>query len=379
MDRIKRFIDCYIPTETCNLRCHYCYITQKRKFNSKIAEIGYSPEYVRQALSKRRLGGVCLFNLCAGGETLLSDDVLPIVKELLEEGHYVMIVTNGTLTKRFDEVIAWPYEILKRLFFKFSFHYLEMKRLEWIDRFCSNVKKIKNAGISFTVEVTPSDELIPYIDELKHVCLDNFGALCHVTIARDDRTDGIDILSKYSFDEYKKIWGVFDSELFRFKSSIFYVHRNEFCYAGDWSLYLNLITGRLTQCYCGRCLGNIYEDIERPLLLAAVGKKCTQPHCYNGHAFLTLGDIPELTTPTYAEVRNRICSDGTEWLKPEMEHFMSTKLYESNNEYGIIKKMKMKLYTEKDWHERLGRYNFYKKMSSVKKRIRNKTSDEKYK
>ena len=101
MDKIKRFIDCYIPTETCNFRCHYCYITQNRKFNNKVAKFNYTPEYIAKALSKERLGGVCLINFCAGGETLIAEEVIDIIKALLVEGHYVMVVTNGSLTKRF--------------------------------------------------------------------------------------------------------------------------------------------------------------------------------------------------------------------------------------------------------------------------------------
>ena len=90
MDKIKRFIDCYIPTETCNLRCHYCYIAQLGKFNVKLAKFSKTPETIRKALPKERLGGVCLLNMCAGGETLLSEDVLPVLKALLLEGNYVM-------------------------------------------------------------------------------------------------------------------------------------------------------------------------------------------------------------------------------------------------------------------------------------------------
>ena len=181
MDAIKRYIDIYIPTETCNLRCHYCYIAQKKKFSNKVALITHSPAEIRNALSRQRLGGRCLLNFCAGGETLLSECILPIVKALLLEGHYVMIVTNGTITKRIEEVSSWPKELLEHLVFKFSFHYLELKRLGWIEMFVANVKRVKGAGASFTIEVTPSDELIPYIEELKDTCLKYFGALCHVT------------------------------------------------------------------------------------------------------------------------------------------------------------------------------------------------------
>ena len=119
MDKMKRFIDCYIPTETCNLRCHYCYIAQKRKFNNQLASFPRSVKEIASALSRERLGGTCLLNLCAGGETLLSDEVLPLAKALLEEGHYVMIVTNGTVSKRFREITQWPSELRSRLFFCF--------------------------------------------------------------------------------------------------------------------------------------------------------------------------------------------------------------------------------------------------------------------
>ena len=342
MDKIKRFLECFVPTETCNLRCHYCYITQYRKFNAKLARFSHSPQEIRYALSKERLGGTCLFNLCAGGETLLSEEVLPIAHELIREGHYVMIVTNGTLTNRFEEVAQWPAEDLSHLFFKFSFHFLEMKRLGWTERFFSNVQMMKNAGASFTVEITPSDELIPYIDEIKETCMHYAGALCHVTVARDVTTERIEVLSDYSFDEYKTIWDTFDSELFRFKSEIFYKKRKEFCYAGDWSVTIDFESGSMGQCYNRKEIDNIYRDINAPLHFEAVGHCCPQPHCYNGHAFLALGDIPDLITPTYAEVRNRVCADGSEWLRPEMKALMSSKLDESNRPYSAAKKLALR-------------------------------------
>lgn len=344
MDILKKYIECYIPTETCNLRCHYCYITQQRKFNNKLAKFPRTLEEIKKAFSKERLGGACLLNFCAGGETLLAEEVLDIIKVLLEAGHYVMVVTNGTLTKRFKQIAKFPNRLLKHLIFKFSFHYLELKRLNILEKYFENIKKMKACGCSFTVEITPSDELIPYIDEIKQVCYENLGALCHVTIARDDRTNGIEHLSNLDFEQYKKVWNTFDSGLFDFKSTIFYKKRKEFCYAGAWSFYVNLSTGIIRQCYCGDNLGNIYENMDKSLKLRAIGNTCTiarRAHCYNGHAFLTLGDIPELETPFYAETRNRIDSrDGSEWLQPEMKAFMSQKLKDSNEDYSATKKIK---------------------------------------
>lgn len=343
MDKLKRFIDIYIPTETCNLRCHYCYITQKRKFNNQLIHLTKTPEIIRKALSVERLGGVCLLNLCAGGETLLAGDLIPVIRTFLEEGHYVMVVTNGTLSKRFDEIAQFEPRLLKRLFFKFSFHYLELIRLNMLDIFFNNIKRMYQCGCSFTLEITPNDELIPYIDEIKEICVKEVGALCHVTIARDDRNKEINHLSAYSFEEYKKIWGTFDSALFDFKTQIFYQKRREFCYAGEWSAYLNLSSGEMKQCYGGKILeDNIYENLTHPLHFEAIGHKCNiarKAHCYNGHAFLTLGNIPELDTPTYDTVRNRKDNYDGYWLRPEMQAFMSQKLKDNNNTYSTTKKM----------------------------------------
>ena len=124
---IKRFLEVYIPTEKCNLTCSYCYISQEGGMSDKITPIGHTPAEIRRALSVKRLGGICLLNFCAGGETLLGEDLLPVIHELLKEGHYIQIVTNGTITKRFLEISTWSSELLDHIFFMFSFLYIELK------------------------------------------------------------------------------------------------------------------------------------------------------------------------------------------------------------------------------------------------------------
>lgn len=153
-NNIIKYLECYIETETCNLKCHYCYIALLKKFKNHIIEIEKTPEEIKKTFAKKRLG-TCLINIYAGGETLLGESVLPTVKALLEEGHFVTLVTNGTMTKRFDEIITWDKALLSHLFIKFSFHYLEMIRLNMMDTFIGNVKKIAQSGCSYTVEVTP--------------------------------------------------------------------------------------------------------------------------------------------------------------------------------------------------------------------------------
>lgn len=331
MEKIKRFIDCYIPTENCNFKCSYCYISTLDEFHHKTIEIEKSPEFIRKALSKERLGGTCMLNFCAGGETLLSKRIVPIVEELLKEGHYVMIVTNGSLSMRFDEILKFDKELFKRLFIKFSYHYLELQRLNLLDTFFDNVKKMKNANISFTVEITPSDEYVPHIEEMKRICKNAVGAIPHVTVARIENGD-IPIMTNLDKEHYLKVWKSFDSKLFDFKYKIFNEKRKEFCYAGSWSYILNLASGELKQCYRGRVIQNIYENLSEDIKSKPVGCYCPEPHCFNGHAFLAFGVIPELESPTFAEERDRDCEDGTKWLQDDMREFMNTKLKDSNNE-----------------------------------------------
>lgn len=204
-----------------------------------------------------------------------------------------------------------------------------------MDQFFDNVKLMEKAGCSYTVELVPHDELIPYIEDIKKVCMERLGALCHVTIARDDRTKEHKVLTRYSFEEYQKIWSVFNSELFDFKVKIYLQKRKEFCYAGVWSLYIDAGTGNIRQCYGAPIIGNIYE-INKPIKFKPIGHNCPLSYCYNGHAFLTLGTIPTLDTPNFATMRDRKTIFGTTWLSDEFREFISQKLKDNNVE-DVIK------------------------------------------
>lgn len=329
-DKIKRFITCNVPVTACNFKCEYCYLVNCN--DRRIDDLILPPFELATKLSKDRMGGTCYFNLCADGETLLQPQLIDFVKGLINEGHYVDIITNGTVSKRFDELVSklTPDE-QGHLFIKFSFHYMELKNHNWLDIFVENVNKIRKSGISYTIEITPYDDLIPYIEEIKKFSMKNFGALPHITVARDKDTKDLKILTKLSREEYKKVWGQFESEMFDFKLSTFNHKRNEFCYAGDWSLFIYLGTGEYRKCYFGNILGNVCSD--EPIEFKACGK-CLESHCFNGHAFLAFGCIPELDTPTYYSERNRITNDGEHWVKEPIASFFKTRLSESNSIYS---------------------------------------------
>lgn len=275
---------------------------------------------------------------------MLAKEVVEYARAFLEEGHYVMIVTNGTISKRFDDIASFPAHLNKHLFFKFSYHYLELKQRGLLDVFFNNIRKVRDAGCSFTLELTPSDDAIPYIDEIKQRAIAELGAPNHVTIARDERTKNrLPMLTQLSRQEYIDTWKTFDSALFDYKLTIFGHKRREFCYAGDWSFCVNLATGKMKQCYRTYYRADIFRDITKPIPFRAIGNCCKEHHCYNGHSLIVLGDIPSQSTPTYAQLRNRQSLGGSEWLRPEMKSFMSTRLKESNTEYTLWKKIKANL------------------------------------
>ena len=70
-----------------------------------------------------------------------------------------------------------------------------------------------------------------------------------------------------------------------------------------------------------------------------MGNHCPEPHCFNAHAYLTLGNIPALDTPTYAQMRDRVKEDGSHWINDNFRSFIDGKFKDENKEYGAIKKV----------------------------------------
>ncbi len=338
MEKITKFIECLLPVTSCNIRCSYCYVIQENRRKMEIPKLNYPIETMIKAMTKERFGGTCYFSICGAGETLIPEYTLDIVYGLLQNGHYVNITTNGTISKRFDELISrFPKSCNKRLHFAFSFHYLELKRLNLISSFFENVKKVKNAGCSFTVQINMCDEYMPYIDEIKTLCENEVGACPQVAVTRKE-TDypktKISLATEGSEQAYVEAGRKFDSPLFEFTYKNFLVKRKEFCYAGDWAYVLNLKTGLLKRCYCSCVVQNIFKNIEKPIFKMAVGKACNASYCSNSSHFMSLGVIPEIDCPSYHMLRTR---QG--WYQKEMQEFLDQKLSISNKKYTPLKKI----------------------------------------
>ena len=326
-----------MPIYACNMKCDYCYIKQNenRSFTQHVEKFKYSPLHIANCLRPERLGGKCLINLCAGGETFLSHETVELALLLLSQGHYVMIVNNGTISKYIRELCDKAQSNCDRLWFRFSLHYLELLRLNKLQEFFDNVNYVKKAGCSIAVEMVASDDYIPHIEDIKNVCLKEIGSLPEISIAR--RESDFSTLTDLSNEEYQKVWGSFNSKSFDFKNHTVGIKRKEYCYAGDWTITLDLGNGYFSKCYSQR-IQNIFKDPNEKIKFEAMGKKCPLPYCHNSHIFMTFGDIPSLDFPTFADIRDKRCADGSYWLTKKMHDFIDCKLSSNNKKYSTIKK-----------------------------------------
>jgi len=207
-----------------------------------------------------------------------------------------------------------------------------LKKRKMFDVFFSNVHKVQNSRASFSIDITPCDELIPYIDDIRKIFENEMnGAMPHISVARDVTTNELRILTLLSKEEYKVIWSVFNSAKFDYKIHEFQKPHHEYCCAGNKSFSLELITGN-----CRICDGspiphemdfyNIYNHPTEKIPFVEIGHNCPTAHCYNCHALLTLGTIPELETPSYDLMLDRVDNDGNHWLKDNMREFYSHRL-----------------------------------------------------
>lgn len=340
MEKITKLIECLLPVTACNMKCSYCYVIQENRRAMKVPELQYDLDTMQHALRKERFGGVCYFSICGAGETLIPEYVPELVARILENGHYVNVTSNGTLTKRYTEILnRCSDDMLRRLHFAFSLHWVELKRMKMTQRFFDNVRMVRDAGCSVVVQMNMCDEYMLHLDEVKECCMKEIGALPQIAVTR--REDGfpvkrVSLHTDGSEEAYISAGKEFDSPLFDFTLKNFMVNRKEFCYAGDWSYQLNLQSGLLKRCYCSCVVQNIFADSDKPIFKLAVGHACNSIYCNNSSHFMSMGVIPEVDGPSYAELRDR---PEAEWYTPQMREVLSGKLYETNETYGAGKRM----------------------------------------
>jgi organic radical activating enzyme len=361
MERFVHFFNVNIPVRRCNLRCHYCYIGQTFGYKDNIEpgdeSLHYSFEHMRRALAVKRLG-VCMFNLCAHGETLLFKELMPLVAMLLEMGHFVSIVTNNMVTKPLKELLKLPQNYRDRLFLKCSFHYMELKRLNIIDKFFDNIDFIKRAKTSFTIELTANDETIPLIPEIKEVCMKRAGALCHIVESRNNAVPSLPRLTALPIEEHQAAWAQFASPLFNYQQKFYEQKILDFCSAGRWFSAFILQNGELFHCDGAKMFANIFANPDQPVGFTAIGENCPCPHCYIRYVNSILCNVFDESSkyqdmPTYVEERDRECVDDSHWLTPIMREAFSHRLSEfhkpySDNKRFFIDLLMRKVYKDAD-------------------------------
>lgn len=334
-NRIHKFIELLINgTNTCNFHCSYCYVWRNGEFNRTNECLPVDVFKIQRALSIEKLGGVCHINMCAPGETLMNPDIVELTKVLLEEGHYVSIITNGTLSSKIDEILKFDERMLNRLFFKLSFHYRELKEKALLDKFWENKERIKKSPASYSIEITPSDDIIDCIEDIKSFFYTRKEALPHITFTRDSTKKGLDLYSEHSLEEYTRIWSQFYSQLFDLKRKFYKKKIDENCYAGWWSYRINIHSGMVQSCYKYPLIHNIYNEDMNYYPLLTVKDGCKLDYCFNNHAFLAWGNVPSEVCDTYKDIRNRKNEyDGSNWIKPDYSYVMRQKLYDNNFPY----------------------------------------------
>ncbi len=86
-----------------------------------------------------------------------------------------MVVTNGTLTNRFEELSKIPSRVAAKRYSSSS------PSITWTTphlpcgNLFENINRMRKTEISFTVEITPSDELIPHIGNIKELSSQKLG------------------------------------------------------------------------------------------------------------------------------------------------------------------------------------------------------------
>lgn len=342
--KIVRYFDGGLPTNRCNLGCAYCYVSQDAGLGwnlNKNDSLDYSIEHMKYALRQERLGGPCMFNFVAAGETLLFPQLYELVEMITSLGHYARIVTNGTFTPALHKLAELPETNKENLTIKFSMHYLVLKEKNLLDKFFQNIGFVKENHISYSVEICASDDFVPYVDEIKERCFKEIGALPHVVELRDQSRQGFPRLTKMPIDEYRKIWKSFDSPLFNYETRDYENYQSKFCYGGEYGITFSWKTGEASPCSCpgNRPLFNLFKNPDTPLIFAAIGNNCPSAHCFTNYVWSALvGNYPSEAVPTYEEERDRETVSGEHWLSPVIREIYSQRCSDHHEEYSESKK-----------------------------------------
>lgn len=322
--KIKKVFWAILPGTVCNLRCSYCYVSKDGHVKDVKGLYKYDIETIKAGLTTERLGGQCLACVVSNGETLLDNNAVPIIKALLENGHIVEIVSNGTLTSRIDELLKLEPHLLKRILFMNSFHYLEFKRLNMLDTVFNNMTRMKNAGISIFMNLTLNKDYMPHLDEIKECCQKRLGIIPSIQLALDPDNNW-KVGKFYTPEVADQVCKKFDAKEIKINDKMIYnVKRTEDCFAGAWSFVLSLGIGIATPCFSARPGINIFDDVSKPIDFKPL-RKCPAEFCGCGNLLQYLGIIPYLNYPSFTKFYK-----NNSILNHEIKQALSRKFVQNN-------------------------------------------------
>lgn len=294
-EQIKKVVFFNAGSYACNLKCEYCYL-EAPKQESKF----FTPEELMKTFSKKALGSIAFINYVTMGETLLSEDNLKVIELFLREGHVVNLVTNLTHTKNLQKLIDLPVELREKLIIHASLHYLELVRLNLLDEYFSNLNKLKQANISFHMDLTVYDKYMPILDEIKNVCLEKTGLLPNITIALD-KDNGWTYHSFFDEKAKQKIIETFNAKELDIQTELFFKKKNDKkCNAGLWSLTYDWHNQSCITCNgINKKIKTPFDGAKKIEYKPAIN--CPHSHCFCGEIFQSWGMIPEWDCPTFFE------------------------------------------------------------------------------
>ena len=322
-EKIERYIQGAVLTNGCNLACDYCYLKLQGHKN-KGCQFVYSFDVIEKAMSKDRWG-VSLISLTGDGETLLDRNVVELANILLNNGHFLNIVNNGTQTNNLRYFInSVDADKRQKVMFTFSLHYIELKRRGLLDTYFNNIKMVRNAGCSIFIHLVLAEQYLKMLDEIKTACMSYIGALPHVGLVRDESDmQSRKLAVKMNEDDFFEIGHSFNSSFFGIQEYLYKKGKiKDYCYAGQLGILLNFSSGNARQCMCNTKGYNVFEKPNEPIRFEAVGHNCSAPWCFCD-AFQILGMIPQLGLSGYADAFN---GNRKDWATDYMKEALNVKL-----------------------------------------------------
>ena len=163
------------PTNTCNLRCTFCFVTEGMTREGGFMDLALFKKIIDDCPDLEHL---CMHNW---GEPLLHKDIFKMIEYAKNKGvNYVVMNTNGTLLtdKMIDQIVDSKLDIIRFSIdgsaetFK-RVRGVELKKIEQNINKLKNVKEIRRPelkmGVVFTIEEDTEGDVEDYITHWEQI------------------------------------------------------------------------------------------------------------------------------------------------------------------------------------------------------------------